>query len=119
MQILEHLFHQINPKLTALIVSARYTDVNSQKEVLDLYEQASEFCGFITSVNNTSTFNLLDNPTIWAANKVWYFHIISCYNNFIDKTECFDGTPIEDVLHDVFILTEAFIDDLEPLKRKY
>lgn len=106
---LEIIFHTINAKLTPIIVSAKYTDCNNEKEFLDFYEMVNDYCGYITSVNRGK---IIFNDTDSSQDSFWYNHIIGRYNHFIDKTECYDDTPIGETLRPVFILTEDFIESL-------
>lgn len=59
---LEIIFHTINSKLPPIIVSAKYTDCNNEKEFLDFYEMVNDYCGYITSANRSKIiFNDTDS----------------------------------------------------------
>ena len=109
MSSLQAIFIEINSKLTGIITSAKYSDSSNEADMLELDDVVEAYCGYILDVSHTIASVL--NETVSMQEKImWYNNIVGAYNHFESKTECYDGTEIEEVLSPILHLTESFID---------
>lgn len=114
MASLQTILIGINTKLSGIIMSAKHSDSSNEADILELDDVVEAYCGYISDVSRTIT-SILNETTSKQEKMIWYNNIVGAYNHFVSKTECFDGTEIEEILKPIFYLTENFIDNVVSL----
>ena len=109
MASLQTILIGINTKLSGIIMSAKHSDSSNEADILELDDVVEAYSGYISDVSRTIP-SILNETTSKQEKMTWYNNIVGAYNHFVSKTECYDGTEIEDVLSPIFHLTESFID---------
>lgn len=113
---LQKIFNEINSKLTSINVLARHSDCSIEADMLELDDTVEKYCGYISDLNRTIS-SILNEASSFQEKLVWYNNLVSTYNHCVAKTECFDGTSIEEILTPIFHITEDFIDNVKEIAK--
>ncbi len=95
---------------------ARHSDCSIESDTLELDDMVENYCGYISDLNRTIS-SILNEASSFQEKLVWYNNLVSAYNHFVAKTECFDGTSIEEILTPIFHITEDFIDNVKEIAK--
>ena len=97
----QKILNEINSKLTGINMLARHSDCSIESDTLELDDMVENYCGYISDLNRTIS-SILNEASSFQEKLVWYNNLVSAYNHFVAKTECFDGTSIEEILTPIF-----------------
>lgn len=95
---------------------AQQSDCSIESDTLELDDMVENYCGYILDLNRTIS-SILNEASSFQEKLVWYNNLVSTYNHFVAKTECFDETSIEEILTPIFHITEDFIDNVKEIAK--
>ncbi|MDE6089570.1 MAG: hypothetical protein K2G41_02615 [Duncaniella sp.] len=113
---LQKILNEINSRLAGVNVLARYSGCSTETAMLELDDTVEKYCGYVLDLNRAIS-SILNDASSFQEKLIWYNNLISIYNHFVAKTECFDGTSIEEVLRPIFYVTEDFIDNIKSITK--